>query len=331
MGARQLAAVPHDAPPDIEAALRGQYTILETIGGGGMSRVWLARERALDRVVAIKVLRPELRAHRDDCERFRREARVLASLRHPGIMPVHSLGEAAGTPYFVMPYVAGPCLARRLADGTRLTEPEACALLADLADALDAAHRAGVVHRDIKPENILLENGRPILADFGVAILHTSDHSRSEAGRGYGTLAYMAPEQVLGQADGDARGDIYSLGVVAFQLLAGRTPFTGQLEREVAAQHVVRPAPRVSVFRPGIAPGLDDLILRCLAKDPADRWPAAADLRDALEALSSGTGICASRDRTRARRSAPGRRAEVPQPQAVALRTRVARFLPWNM
>jgi serine/threonine protein kinase len=308
MAVPQLAVVPRDTSPAteaqvdadrernaIEAALRHQYTFIDCLGGGGMSRVYLARERGLDRLVAIKVLLPELCDRREDRERFRREARVLGSLRHPGIMPVFTLGDADGVPFFVMPFVDGPCLARRIANGARFTEREACALLAGLADAVAAAHRAGIIHRDIKPANVLLESGRPVLADFGVATLHTSEHSRSEAGRGFGTLAYMAPEQLLGHAESDERSDIYSLGIVAFELLAGRRPFTGDLGREVAAQHVARPAPRVSVFRPGVSPALDDLILRCMAKDPAERWQTASGLRDAVLAAAAARDARAAR------------------------------------
>lgn len=303
MGAPRLALVERNAaagkPADdrdgaVEAALRPHFTLLERIGGGGMSRVHLARDHRLDRLVAIKMLLPELCDHRADRERFRREARMLASLRHPGIMPVFALGEAAGVPYFVMPYVPGPCLARRIEAAPRLAERDATALVGALADAVAAAHAAGIVHRDIKAENVLLEDGRPILADFGVATLHTSDHSRSELSLGLGTVACMAPEQLLGRPDSDGRSDVYSLGVLAFEMLTGRPPFTGT-GRELAAQHIARPAPRVSIFRPGISPELDDIVLRCLAKEPSQRFPSAAALRDELRALA------APRDASRSR------------------------------
>jgi serine/threonine-protein kinase len=277
-----------------EAALRAQFTLLELIGEGGMSRVYLARDRTLDRLVAIKMLLPDLCERREDRERFRREARMLASLRHPGIMPVFSLGDAGDIPYFVMPYVAGPCLARRIAAGPRFGERETRVLIGTLADAVDAVHRAGIVHRDIKAENVLLEDGRPILADFGVATLHTSDHSRSELSLGLGTVACMAPEQLLGHADADGRSDVYSLGVLAFHLLAGRPPFVGA-GRELAAQHIGRPAPRVSVFRPEVSPALDDLVLRCLAKDPAQRFPSAAALRVRLASIAAQRDAAAPR------------------------------------
>lgn len=303
MAAPQLTLVQGAAPagttagerdPAAETALRTHFTLLELLGGGGMSRVYLARDRRLDRLVAIKMLLPELCERREDRERFRREARVLASLRHPGIMPVFALAEAGGIPYFVMPYVGGPCLARRIADGPRFGEREACSLIGALADAVAAAHAAGIVHRDIKAENVLLEDGRPILADFGVATLHTSDHSRSELSLGLGTVACMAPEQLLGRTDSDGRSDVYSIGVLAFHLLAGRPPFVGA-GRALAAQHIARPAPRVSVFRPDVSPRLDDVVLRCLAKDPSHRFPSAIALRDELGALAARGDVGRSR------------------------------------
>ncbi|MDQ2670294.1 MAG: serine/threonine protein kinase [Gemmatimonadota bacterium] len=283
MAVPQLTIVPRAVPgrAELESALRGRYTILDALGGGAMSRVYAAREHALDRTVALKVL-AEHHGSREDRERFRREARVLAMLRHPAIMPVYAAGDAAGIPYFVMPLIEGPSLARRIAAGPRFAEREACILLAALADAVAAAHPSGVIHRDIKPANVLLEHGRPILADFGIATVHTSEHSRSEVVRGFGTPAYMAPEQLLGDCDSDERSDIYSLGVVGFELLAGRPPFIGATEREIAAQHVGRPAPLVSVFRPDVASEVEQVIRRCLAKRPDDRWGTAAELRRAI-------------------------------------------------
>ena len=160
----------------------------------------------------------------------------------------------------------------------------ACDLIAALADSLDAIHRAGIVHRDIKPANVLLDEtgGRPVLIDFGVATVATSEQSRAEVARGFGTLEYMCPEQALGEVECDARGDIYSLGVLAFRALTGRLPFRGFSAREIIAQHVARPALMVSVFRPEVPAALDEAVARCLAKSPSDRWPTAAAARDAF-------------------------------------------------
>ena len=249
-----------------------------------MSVVYLARDASLGRDVALKVLQPGLRHQVEDRERFRREARVLAGLRHPRIATVYELAEAAGLPYFTLEWIRGGSLAQRLAAGGSLPVNEAAALLSGIACALAAAHSGGVVHRDLKPENVLLDREGPVLVDFGVATVSTSEHSRSEVGRAFGTPWYMSPEQVLGATDAGPASDIYSLGVLGFQLLTGRLPFLGSAASDVAAQHVGRPAPRVSVFRPDVPAALDDLVARCLEKAPERRWSGAGLLRDALRA-----------------------------------------------
>lgn len=279
------AGEPFDEPAlrsRLASALRGRYRILEPLGAGGMSVVYVARDADLGREVALKVLQPGLRHRVEDRERFRREARVMAGLRHPRIATVYELAEAAGLPYFTLEWVRGGSLARRLAAGGRLPAMEAAGLLSGIACALAAAHDGGVVHRDLKPENILVGSDGPVLIDFGVATVSTSEHSRSEVSRAFGTPWYMSPEQVLGEIQAGPASDIYSLGVLGFQLLTGRLPFQGPAPREVAAQHVGRPAPRVSVFRPDVPAALDDLVARCLEKAPERRWSDARLLRDAL-------------------------------------------------
>ena len=272
--------------------LRGRYRLLELLGRGGMSVVYGADEIQLGRRVALKILQPEFGDALVNRERFRREARVLAGFEHPGIVPVYTLGEGAGLPFFTMRWVRGRSLAASLdrAD-SRMAVPAACDLIAALADSLDAIHRAGIVHRDIKPANVLLDEpgGRPVLIDFGVATVATSDQSRAEVARGFGTLEYMCPEQALGEVEFDARGDIYSLGVVAFQALTGRLPFRGSSAREIIAQHVARPAPAVSVFRPDVPQALDEAVARCLAKAPSERWPTAAAARDGFRTAMAST------------------------------------------
>jgi len=278
----------------LQRAVASRYRILRPLARGGMSTVYLARERGLDRHVAIKALSGAAR-HLEDRERFRREARTLANLAHPSLVPVLALGEPGAAPYFVMRYVPGESLADRLARVGRIGVPEACAILADVADALDFTHRAGVIHRDVKPENILLEegSGRALLTDFGVAIVLTSEHSRSEVSKVFGTPDYMSPEQILGEHEFDGRSDLYSLGVVGFHMLVGRLPFRGSSPEAVAAQHVSLPAPAVEGFVAGLPPKVAAAINRCLEKEPRRRWP---DGRSLAAALRSAAGPSPRRD-----------------------------------
>ncbi|MEP6691026.1 MAG: serine/threonine-protein kinase [Gemmatimonadaceae bacterium] len=278
-----------DERPLLERATQGRYKILQLLGRGGMGAVYLAWEYALERNVAIKILSPALRLSLDDRERFRREARICASLAHASIIPIYTFGEAEGLPYFVMRYVSGESLATRLARVGRLTVDATASVLVDMADALDCAHRRGVIHRDMKPENILFdeETGRPVLTDFGVATLRTSEHSVSEAWKKLGTPHYMSPEQVLGEPHFDGRSDVYSLGVVGFQMLAGRLPFLGLTDRGVAAQHVGIEAPPLEGFVSGLDPEIARIIDKCLAKNPELRWRDSAELRDALIAAAN--------------------------------------------
>jgi len=272
----------------LQRAVAGRYRILRPLAHGGMSTVYLARERGLDRDVAIKALSGPATRHLEDRERFRREARTLARLAHPSVVPVLALSEPGAVPYFVMRYVPGESLAARLARVGRLGVAETCAILADVAEALDFAHRAGVIHRDVKPENILLEegSGRALLTDFGVAIVLTSEHSRSEVSKAAGTPDYMSPEQILGEHEFDGRSDLYSLGVVGFHMLVGRLPFRGSSPEAVAAQHVSLPAPAVEGFVAGLPQKLASAINRCLEKEPRRRWPDGRSLAIALRAVA---------------------------------------------
>jgi serine/threonine-protein kinase len=276
-------------PAPLVRALAGRYRIVRRLASGGMSAVYLAWERGLERHVAIKVLMPGAAGQIEDRERFRREARTLANLVHPSIVPVYALGDNRTIPYFVMAYVPGESLAERLEREVRIPVADACAILADIAEALDCAHRRGVVHRDVKPSNILLDeaSGRAVLSDFGVAIVNTSDHSRSEASLALGTPDYMSPEQILGEQDFDGRSDLYALGVVGFHMLAGQLPFRGSSAAAVAAQHVSLQAPAVEGYVAGLPPGVASAINRCLEKSPRRRWDDGATLARALRAAAS--------------------------------------------
>ena len=267
----------------LAAKLQAQYRIVRLLGRGGMGSVYLARDLTLDREVAIKVVKTESSSP-EVHDRLRREARTAARLSHPNIVPLHAFGEVEGMPYFVMGYVRGESLAARLRRDTRLSEDDARRILADLAEALDHAHRQGVVHRDVKPDNVLLddESGRALLTDFGVAKALGGGETMTAAGSVVGTPSYMSPEQAAGRADIDGRSDIYSLGVVGYAMLAGRLPFEGRSAGDVLARHLTQEPPPLR----GLAPSLSDSTLqaveRCLAKDPAQRWTDARSLKLAL-------------------------------------------------
>ncbi|HEU5162279.1 MAG TPA: serine/threonine-protein kinase, partial [Thermoanaerobaculia bacterium] len=257
--------------------LRGQYRIVRMLGRGGMGVVYLARDLTLEREVAIKVVKtaedsPAL------VERFRREARTAAKLSHPNIVPLHAFGEVDGMPYFVMGYVRGESLAEKLRREGKLAEEDGRRVLAEIAGALDHAHRQGIVHRDVKPDNVLLddESGRALLTDFGVAKRNDAAAAATVAGI-VGTPHYMSPEQAAGHSV-DARSDIYSLGVLGFAALAGRLPFEGSTATEILSKHLTQAPPPLRSFAPSLAESTVSAIERCLAKDAAARWPDARSL-----------------------------------------------------
>ncbi|MEO8623449.1 MAG: serine/threonine-protein kinase [bacterium] len=268
----------------LEAALGQQYEIIRQLGRGGMGAVYLARERALERFVAIKVLRPDLADAHEARERFRREARIAAQLSHPGILPLHTFGEVAGLWYFVMGYVRGVTLAERLRAEGRLPSGDALRILGELADALECAHRSGIVHRDIKPANILLdeESGHAILADFGVSKIQGGSDSLTATGMVIGTPSFMSPEQALGAPDVDERSDIYSLGAVAYAMFAGREPFAGIHAGDLAQRRVSHdPEPLLSVA-PSVSKEIAAVVARSMARAREARWPNARAFGDAL-------------------------------------------------
>jgi Protein kinase domain len=269
----------------LQNAVGTQYEVGRLLGRGGMGAVFLAREPTLERQVAIKVLAPE-RTTTADRERFRREARTAARLTHPSIVPLHTFGDVDGTMYFVMGFVRGEPLAARMRRG--IDADAARRLLVDLADALDHAHRQGVVHRDVKPENVLIDDdsGRAMLTDFGIAKAAGPGPGITTAGMLVGTPAYMSPEQAAGKTDLDGRSDIYSLGVMAYAMLAGRLPFASPAVGDLLAQHMTsHPAP-LRAIAPGVPDALAAVVMRCLEKDPTLRWPDARSLREALVSTS---------------------------------------------
>ena len=271
--------------------LSGSYEIEGEIGRGGMGIVYSARDVKLKRRVAIKVLPPDL-AFRDEIRaRFSREAQTAARLSHPHIVPIHSVGEDGGLVYFVMGYVDGESLAARLRRRDRLPIEEVRRIMKETADALGLAHAMGVVHRDIKPDNILLEGTRRrvMVTDFGIAKALTSDGGGTLTGTGVaiGTPAYMSPEQAAGERDIDVRSDIYSLGVVGFEMLTGELPFKAATVAGILLKQVSEPVPDISPLRRDSPDELSSCVMRCLDKDPENRWPTADALRRALENRSS--------------------------------------------
>jgi serine/threonine-protein kinase len=268
-------------------ALKGAYTIEGEIGRGGMGVVYRARDERLKRRVAIKVLPPELAFQDDIRARFTREAETAARLSHPHIVPIHSVGEGNGLVYFIMGYVDGESLGGRLKRRGKLPGEEARRIIKETADALSAAHAMSVIHRDIKPDNILLEGtrGRVMVTDFGIAKAMSagSGATLTSAGVAIGTPQYMSPEQAAGEKEIDGRSDLYSLGVVAYQMLAGELPFNAPSVAGILMKQITEPAPLLAAKRPDIPEDLALAVNRCLEKDPENRWPTADALRRALE------------------------------------------------
>ena len=296
-GASLRLAAPSEAPAGdewerglIDARLAGQYQVVREIGRGGMGVVFLARDVALHRLVAIKVLRREFAENEEHRERFRREARTTARLSHPSIVPVYTFGEDGALVYIVMKYVHGESLAERLRRAGPLTVADARAVLVSLTRALESAHAQGVVHRDLKAENILIErgSGHAMVTDFGVALVRSLDPSRAESARAFGTPHYMSPEQAAGVHDLDGRSDLYALGVLAHVMIAGRPPFDAPTFEALAAKHVAVAAPSLREVAPAVPATLSAIVDRCLEKMREARWPSAAELADALERAPLG-------------------------------------------
>jgi serine/threonine-protein kinase len=301
-----------DISGQLKAALAETHVIERELTGGGMSRVFVARDIALGRRVVIKVLPPEL-AQAVSTDRFRREIMLSAALQHPNIVPVLSAGQVDDLPYFIMPFVEGESLRARLARGP-LSVREVVGILKDLARALAYAHGRGIIHRDIKPDNALLSGGAAVVTDFGVAkaisvARHRQDtldpqlsrRSITHVGTSLGTPAYMAPEQAAADPNTDHRADIYALGVVGYEMLAGTPPFHGRTPQALlTAQLTERPAP-IHVRRYDVPVALADLLMKCLEKDPAARPKSAAEVLRVLENPEMISGAFESQE--------PGRRA----------------------
>jgi eukaryotic-like serine/threonine-protein kinase len=277
-----------------QKAVSDRYIVERELGAGGMATVYLAEDVKHHRKVAIKLLRDDLAAS-IGATRFLREIEIAAQLQHPNILPLLDSGNVDGFLFYVMPYVTGQSLRERLSREGELPVHEAVRLLTEVVDALSAAHEHGVVHRDMKPDNVMLSGRHALVADFGVAKAVSDAASGGSGvttlGMAVGTPAYMSPEQAAADPTIDARSDIYSVGVMAYEMLTGRVPFVGATPQQVVAAQVTQTPDPLSRYRPGIPAGLESAIMRCLAKRPADRWQTATELHNAIEPYASASGI----------------------------------------
>ncbi len=328
--------------PRLSEALGTAFTIEGEIGRGGMGVVYRARDERLKRRVAIKVLPPELAFQAEIRARFTREAETAARLSHPHIVPIYTVGEGNGLVYFVMGYVDGESLAGRLKRRGKLPVEEVRRIMKETADALSAAHALSVIHRDIKPDNILLDGtrGRVMVTDFGIAKAMSggSGATLTSAGVAIGTPQYMSPEQAAGEKEIDGRSDLYSLGIVSYQMMTGELPFTAPTVAGILMKQITELPPSVQDKRPDCPEDLALAITRCLEKDPESRWPSADALRRALEARAvtgyrpTGQTRAGTRGGLPPRRSSGGERDPVsPAPLSPRpLAQRPSRPLPGN-
>ncbi len=286
--------IPNELRNQLQTALATVYSIERELGGGGMSRVFLANDISLDRKIVLKVLPPELAAA-VMLDRFRREIQLAAQLQHPHILPLFSAGEVDGVSYFTMPFVNGESLRAKLGAAGSLPIADTIRILREVASALAYAHQSGIVHRDIKPDNVLLSHGSAMVMDFGVAkaiqaaTRLTGDELTSE-GYAIGTPTYMSPEQACGDPDMDHRSDIYSFGVMAYEMLCGTPPFSGMSRQAMLAAHVIQKPESIKARRSGIPAALARLVMNCLEKEPSARPEHASELVLALDMIVSASG-----------------------------------------
>src|ERR1043165_526947 len=279
-----------DSVAQLNSSLTGRYTIDREIGAGGMATVYLARDVRHERRVALKVLNPELGAVLG-VERFLSEIKVTANLQHPNLLPLFDSGEAEGLLYYVMPFVEGESLRDRLNREKQLPVEQALNLAIAVAGALDYAHRAGVIHRDLKPENILLREGQPLVADFGIALaVSNAGGARvTQTGLSLGTPQYMSPEQATGDRVIDGRTDIYALGAVLYEMLAGEPPQLGGSAQAIISKVLTETPRSVTALRPAVAPHVAAAIGHALEKLAADRFDTAGDFATALKGQSTAS------------------------------------------
>jgi eukaryotic-like serine/threonine-protein kinase len=322
-----------DLRAQLEAGLAGHYALARELGRGGMATVFLATDLKHDRPVAFKILHPDL-AQTLGPERFQREIRLAARLQHPHILTVHDSGETSGHLWFTMPFVEGESLRERLRRERQLPLADALRVTREAAQALQYAHEHGVVHRDIKPENLLLtRDGNTLVADFGIArALGAAEDGLTQTGMSVGTPAYMSPEQATGDPTLDARSDIYSLGAVLYEMLAGEPPYSGPTVQAMLMKRLSEPVPSVRSGRPAIPEAVDLAVRKSLAVVPADRYATAAEFAQALEqAVSATSGATAAVTPAAAVQVKPGRRKRVTVVLAGAAVAVAALFGWWRL
>lgn len=278
----------------LTGVINDRYEIEREVGHGGMSTVYLARDSRHGNRVAVKVLSPDL-ASMVSGERFTREIRITAGLQHPHILPVFDSGTFNGLPYYVMPYIDGPTVEQRIKQEGALPINEALEIAAEVADALDHAHAQGFVHRDIKPSNILLAHGHAVIADFGIAraLEPVTDMELTKTGIAVGTAAYMSPEQSAGE-DVDGRSDIYSLGCVLYEMLAGKPPFSATSPRALMAKHWMNEVPSLSALRRSVRRSIEELVFKAMAKRADQRYATAGEFEEALQRVSTEEKLVAA-------------------------------------
>lgn len=277
-----------DIPQRLAAALSANYRIEREVGVGGMATVYLAHDLKHDRDVALKILRPELTAAMGT-DRFPREIHIIAQMQHPHILPLYDSGATEGFLYYVMPFVEGESLRARLTRMGQLPINEAVRLLQEITDALAYAHARGIVHRDIKPDNVMLSGRHAAVTDFGVAkaVSVSAGDKLTTVGIAVGTPQYMAPEQAMAEATIDHRVDLYALGVMGYEMLTGHPVFEATTAQAILSAHVLEQPKDVRERRPEVPPLLAEALLKCLAKNPADRWHNAEELLAQLELVAS--------------------------------------------